>query len=175
MNSVETDSAPAAALDRAAIKRRRRWLYGFAALALIAVCGFAGYQLFGGGADTKSKVKPAAKPPVILARIELKSVPGQTGEGLGELVRRPKTDGIRVLAIKLKPTLDGEVYQLLLVGSGSASKLLGSEIVGSNKTFVGEAKIDTTELLKYSRLELRRVGQGNPPTSKLVLSGAIPR
>lgn len=178
MPSSETETQPkveqSPAPDRAAIKRRRRWLYASAGLALIAVCAFAAIQLFSGGSK-KSADRPEVKPPVIVERFEMKAVRGQRGHGLAELVRRPTNDGLRVLAVKLRPNLDEEVYQLLLTGSGNKDKLLGSEIVGQQKTFVGEARISANELHKYTRIELRRVGRGNPPVSKLVLRGSIPR
>ena len=178
MSSTEIDAeqkpTDSTQLDRDAIKRRRRWLYGFAALALLAVCAFAATQLFGGD-DAKDADKNQPKPPVIVERFELKPAKGQKGRGLAELVRRETGDGLRVLAANLKPNLDNEVYQLLLAGGGQEPKLLGNEVVGPQKTFVGEAKISADVLHQYRRIELRRVGRGNPPVTELVLRGSIPR
>jgi hypothetical protein len=177
MSSTELESrdkvAEPEAVDRAAIRRRRRWLYAFAGSAVVAICAFAAMQLLSND-PKKEAAKKAATPPVIVERFQLKAVGGQSGHGLAELVRRPAGDGLRVLAGGLRPVLDGEVYQLLLAGGQSEPKLLGNELVGQTKTFVGEAKVDAAELHKYKRIELRRVGRGNPPPNKLVLRGTIP-
>jgi hypothetical protein len=171
---ADQESADSSRVDRDAIRRRRRWLYAFTALALIAVCAFGAMQLLQGD-PAKEAEKKRMKPPVIVERFELNPVRGQSGRGLAELVRRESGDGLRVLAANLKPNLDNEVYQLLLAGGQSEPKLLGNEVVGQQKTFVGEAKVSAAELHQYRRIELRRVGRGNPPVTKLVLRGSIPR
>src|SRR3954454_24121887 len=149
-DDVTAETAP---VSSDAIKRRRRLLYAFAGVALLVVIGFAAFQRFGGDSK-KDAAKSQLKPPVIIERFELKPVRGQSGHGLAELVRRQTGDGLRVLAVKLKPNLDDEVYQLLLAGGGGEPKLLGNEIVDQQKTFVGEAKVDSAELHKYRRIEL---------------------
>jgi hypothetical protein len=172
----QVEAPPSAiAPDRAAIKRRRRWLFLFAGLALIAVAGFAALQLFGKDNKNKDATTNGVPAPLILERFDLKPVGGQSGRGLAELVHRPGGDGLRVLAAKLRPTLDGQVYQLLLSGGTSPPKLLGNEKVNSNKTFVGEAKVSAEELHKYTSIVLNRVTTGSPPISRGVLKGSIPR
>jgi hypothetical protein len=161
---------------REKILRRRRWLYASALLALIAVAVAIGFSLLGGSDRKTAAAKNAASaPPIVLERIELKPVAGQSGHGLAELVRRPKSDALRVLAVKLRPSLAGEVYQLLLTGGSGGTKLLGNEVIGQNKTFIGEAKISANDMHRYSRIELRRVSEADPPVEKLVLRGSIPR
>ncbi|MGH2906615.1 MAG: hypothetical protein ACRDKI_07575 [Solirubrobacterales bacterium] len=155
------------------VKRRRRILYGFAIAVVVAIGGVALFSLL--NRDDSNKKNQVAAPPLILERFVLLPAPGQSGRGLAELVKRDKNDGLRVLAVKLEPSLDEEVYQLLLVGGHSKPKLLGNEVVGPNGGFIGEAKISPETLHSYRRIELRRVGQGNPPPNKLVLRAAIPR
>lgn len=184
MNPEQTESieaaapAPAPAIaDRETshkIKRRRRLLYAFALLALIVIAAFA-VRTFFGGDDDKSAVKPKVAPPLIVERFKLLPVGGAKGRGIAELVQRPAGDGLRVLAVKLTPSLDAQVYQLLLAGGDQSDKLLGNEVVGQEKTFVGEAKVTADELHRYTRIEMRNVTQSDPPVSKLVLRGRIPR
>jgi hypothetical protein len=171
---VEAEQPVPAGSDRDRIRRRRRWLYAFAMLAVLAIGVAVALSLLN-DSDKKDAAKRAgAPPPVVLERFELRPVGSQRGRGLGELVRRPKNDGLRVLAVGIRPTLETEVYQLVLAGGRSRPKLLGNEKVDENKTFIGEAKITANDLHSYSRIELRRVTQGDPPVDKLVLRGKIP-
>jgi hypothetical protein len=64
---------------------------------------------------------------------------------------------------------------LLLTGGQPEDKLLGNSVVGSERIFVGEAKLTVAELHKYKRVELRVITNGAPPSSKTVLRGTIPR
>jgi hypothetical protein len=177
VNPSDTETVAPPRTDREAahkIKQRRRLLYGFALVALVVIGVFA-VRTFFSGDDDAVKVRPKAAAPLIVERFKLLPVAGASGRGIAELVERKTGDGLRVLAVKLKPNLDGQVYQLLLAGGGLPEKLLGNEVVGQQKTFVGEAKVTADELHKYTRIELRNVTQSDEPVSKLVLRGRIPR
>lgn len=155
------------------IRKRRMMLYSAAALALLLVAGFAGRTLFTGD----DKPKPAAKvlTPVIIERIRLKPVGGSSGRGLAEVLRRGNAESMRVLAARLKPSTDKQTYQLILTGGQPEDRLLGNSVVGTERIFVGEAKLTVKELHKYRRVELRLITNGAPPSEKTVLRGSVPR
>lgn len=155
------------------IRRRRLLLYGFCVLALAAI-GVLAYLTFFSSDDETAKPPQRMAPPLIVERFKLTATSGEKGRGLGELVRRESGDGFRVLAIDLKPSGKEQFYQLLL-SSGESTRVLGNQIVGDEGTFVGEAKLSGAELRKFRRIELRRVTEGTPPQSDLVLRGRIPR
>jgi hypothetical protein len=156
------------------IRRRRQILYTAALLVLGVLVAVAILPGLKSDKPKTSTVPP--KTPVILARINLKSVAGQTGSGVAELLRRGSTNSLRVLAIKLPPNkTDDEAYQLVLAGKSSSERLLGTAIVGKQGVFVGEAKLGIDELERYRRIELRRVTRGSNPTAENVLRGRIPR
>lgn len=152
------------------IRRRRLILYAAASVGLAAVI-VAGVLTLSGGTK-KPTAKPKLKAPVIVERIPLKPVDGSSARGLGELVRRESKDGFRVLAVQLKPSGDNQAYQLVLTG-GEPEKLLGTEVVGKDGAFVGEAPVSAGELHSFKRVELRRVSR-DPETAKTVLRGKIP-
>lgn len=164
------DTTPARDPD---IRKRRLVLYAAAALALILIAGFAGRTLFSG--DDKPKAAPKVLTPVIIERIQLKPVGGTSGRGLAEVLRRGDAESMRVLAARLKPSTEKQVYQLVLTGGQPEDKLLGGSAVGAERIFVGEAKLTVQELHKYRRVELRVITNGAPPTEKTVLRGKIPR
>jgi hypothetical protein len=169
MTEPETMPTP-----RSDVRRRRRILYAAAALALLIVVAFAARSVFSGGEDD-TPAKPARlTAPVIVERFELKPVGGGSARGIAELLRRGTATGLRVLARGLTASKDGQVYQLVLAGGGAPEKLLGNEVVGKTGLFVGEAQITVDQLHQHRRIELRLVGQGDPPTEELVLRGAIP-
>lgn len=155
------------------IRKRRLMLYAAALLALLLIGGFAARTLISG----EDKPKPAATvlTPVIIERIQLKPVGGGSGRGLAEVLRRGEAESMRVLAARLKPSTDKQIYQLLLTGGQAEDKLLGNSSVGPERIFVGEAKLSVAELHKYRRVELRLITNGAPPSEKTVLRGKIPR
>ena len=155
------------------IRKRRLVLYSAAALALLLIAGFAGRTLLSG--DDKPKAAPKVLTPVIIERIQLKPVRGGSGRGLAEVLRRGDAESMRVLAARLKPSTEKQIYQLLLTGGQPEDKLLGNSVVGAERIFVGEAKLTVAELHKYRRVELRLITNGAPPTEKTVLRGHIPR
>lgn len=154
-----------------AIARRRRILFFGAAAILLALVAVAVVPLL-----QHDKKPVRVKPPqsaVILARVELKPVGGGQAKGLAEILRRGQDQSIRVLATKLPPSREGEVYGLFLAG-GAPQRLLGSAVVGSQRIFVGEAKVGIGELEKFKRIELRRATTGQDPKETIVLRGKIP-
>lgn len=159
--------------DERTIKRRRLLLYGFSIVALGAI-GVLAYLTFFSSDDEQARAPQRMSPPLIVERFKLTAASGEKGRGLGELVRRETGDGFRVLAIDLKPSGKEQFYQLLL-SDGEKTRVLGNQIVGDERTFVGEAKLSGSELREYKRIELRRVTEGTPPQSELVLRGRIPR
>lgn len=155
------------------IRRRRRILYLAALLALALIAAFAVITLTG-GKDADPKQAPRMERPVILERIALRATRGEEGRGLAELISRSGEERLRVLAVELERSREGQAYQLLLAG-GKESKLLGNVVVGEDKTLVGEAEVSGDELHSYKRIEIRRVTEASPPIDELVLRGAIPR
>ncbi|MGH2959767.1 MAG: hypothetical protein ACRDKE_09190 [Solirubrobacterales bacterium] len=155
------------------IRKRRLMLYSAAFLAILLIAGFAGRTLFSG--DDKPKAAPKVLTPVIIERIELKPVGGAAARGLAEVLRRGEAESMRVLAARLKPSTEKQIYQLLLTGGQGEDKLLGNSVVGKERIFVGEAKLPVAELHKYRRVEIRLITNGAPPTQKTVLRGKIPR
>lgn len=153
------------------IRRRRLILYAAASVGLAAVI-VVGVLTLAGGTE-KPAAKPKLKAPVIVERIPLRPVNNSGARGLGELVRREKGDGFRVLAVQLKPSGDDEAYQLVLTG-GSPEKLLGTEIVGDDGAFVGESPVSADELHSFKRVELRKVTR-SPESATTVLRGSIPK
>jgi hypothetical protein len=156
------------------IKKRRRILYGAALLALALIAAFAVITLTG-GEDKEPTAAPELERPVIVERIALRATKGEKGRGIAELIKRADTERLRVLAVDLERSREGQVYQLLLAGGKPEPKLLGNVVVGEDKTFVGEAAVTGEELHSYRRIEIRRVTEANPPIDELVLRGAIPR
>lgn len=156
------------------LRRRRLLLYAFALLALALIAFFAVRTLTSDDKPDPAATKPQLERPLIVERFKLTAAKGQKGRGLGELVRRTKGDGLRVLAIELTPSRGEQFYQLLLA-DGKDTRVLGNQVVGDEKTFVGEAKITSKELREFKRIELRRVTPGTPPESELVLRGKISR
>lgn len=156
------------------IRRRRRVLYAAALLALALVAAFALVTLTGGDED-EPKQTPRMERPVILERIALTATKGEKGRGLAELISRSGEERLRVLAVELERSREGQAYQLLLAGGEKEPKLLGNVVVGEDKTLVGEAEVSGDELHSYKRIEIRRVTEASPPIDELVLRGAIPR
>lgn len=158
------------------IKRRRRWLFAYGALAVAAVISVAAVQTLGNSKQDKRRTSALAEPtkPVIVERFRLKPVAGGRGRGLAELVRKNGVSNLRVLAVRLKPSLVGESYQLVLAGGRQDPKPLGGQTVGQKGTFLGQAKISVEALHEFRRIELRRITDGTPPDERLVLRGTIP-
>lgn len=158
------------------VKRRRRWLTAYGALAVAAVVAVAAVQALGDSDDEKRRVSALAEPsrPVIVERFKLKPVSGARGHGLAELVRDDGESKLRVLAVRLKPSLAGESYELVLAGGRQDPKLLGNQTVGQKGAFLGQAEITVDRLHRFKRIELRRVTDGTPPEEELVLRGRIP-
>lgn len=159
------------------IKRRRRWLFAFGALAVAAVISVAVVQMSGSTTETKKRTSALAEPtkPVIIERFKLTPAAGGHGRGLAELVRKDGVSNLRLLAVGLRPSLAGESYQLVLTGGRDDPKPLGGQTVGQKGAFLGQAKITIAQLHRFRRIELRRITAGTPPVEKLVLRGAIPR
>lgn len=155
------------------IARRRRILFFGAGLILLCLIVVVALPL------VRSDKKPArAAPPkqaVILARIDMRPVGNNAGKGLAEVIRRGQQQSLRVLAARLAPSKKGEVYGLFLAGGNGGEKLLGSAVVGSQRIFVGEAKVGIHELESFKRIELRRATTGDDPTETIVLRGRVPR
>lgn len=149
-------------------------LYVFALIALALIAFFAVRTLTADDEPDPAASRPQLERPLIVERFKLTAANGQKGRGLGELVRRKRGDGLRVLAVGLTPSRGEQFYQLLLA-DGKETRVLGNQIVGDEKTFVGEAKITSKELREFKRIELRRVTPGTPPESELVLRGKISR
>lgn len=170
MNTV--DEKPAAATPN--LRRRRMLLYAFALIALALTAFFAVRTLTADDKSDSTASKPQIERPLIVERFKLTAAKGQKGRGLGELVRRKQGDGLRVLAIELAPSRGEQFYQLLL-SDGDDTRVLGNQVVGDEKTFIGEAKITSKQLREFKRIELRRVTPGSPPESELVLRGKISR
>ncbi|MBI2691930.1 MAG: hypothetical protein HYX29_08315 [Solirubrobacterales bacterium] len=164
------DTTPARDPD---VRKRRLVLYAAALLALLLVAGFAGRTLLSG--DDNPEVVPKVLTPVIIERIQLKPIGGSSGRGLAEVLRRGSAESMRVLAARLKPSTEKQIYQLVLTGGQPEDKLLGNSAIGSERIFVGEAKLTVAELQKYRRVELRVIINGAPPSEKTVLRGTIPR
>lgn len=158
------------------IRRRRRWLVAYGLLAVAAVASVAAAQTLGGSKDEKKRVSALTEPskPVIVERFKMKPASGVRGHGLAELVRKDGVSNLRVLAVRLKPSLAGESYQLVLTGGRLDPKPLGGQTVGQKGAFLGQAKITVDQLHRFTRIELRRVTDGTPPEEKLVLRAAIP-
>jgi hypothetical protein len=158
----------------ATTRKRRRLLYAAAAVALVLIAVVAAQSLFSGeDKETTKPVKLAA--PVIVERIQMKPVGSASGHGLAEVLRRGDAESLRVLAAELKPSGQGEIYQLVLKAKGKEEKLLGNEAVGKQKIFVGEAKLPLSTLHDYSTIELRLISNGDPPKQTPILRGTIPR
>ena len=155
------------------IRKRRMLLYIAAGLGVLLVAGFAAQSLFSG--DDNPKPAPKVVTPVILERIQMKPVGGASGRGLAEVLRRGDAESLRVLAARLKPATEKQVYQLLLTGGTAEDKVLGNQVVGTEGIFVGESKVSVSTLHQYKRLELRLITNGAPPSEKTVLRGSIPR
>jgi hypothetical protein len=169
----QTSIRPAPPTRDPAIRRRRILLYSAAVLAMLVVAAFAARSLFSG--SDKQKPAPKVLTPVILERIQLKPLGGAGGRGLAEVLRRGQAESLRVLAARLKPSSDKQVYQLVLTGGAADEKLLGNEVVGAERIFVGESKVSVSTLHSYSRIELRLITNGAPPSEKTILRGTIPR
>lgn len=177
MNQGEPGETRAGDADRSAdIKRRRRWLFAFGALAVAAVISVAAVQMFGKSKEEKNRASALAEPtkPVVVERFKLKTVGGERAHGLAELVRKDGAEHLRVLVVGLKPSLVSESYQLVLAGGRQDPTPLGSQTVGQKGTFLGQAKISSDALHEFRRIELRRITAGTPPGDRLVLRGAIP-
>lgn len=167
-----------ASSDRsAAIRRRRRWLTAFALLGLAAIVSVAALRMFGSTDGELARVAAENNAPssVVLERFELMPPSGGRARGLAELVRRGAAASLRMIAVRLKPSLAGEVYQVSLVGGPGGDKLLGGEIVGGKGTFLARAVVSSELLHRYRRIEMRRIGSGAPGAGKLVLGAYIPR
>jgi hypothetical protein len=175
MEESERDVAAEAADRDLHLRRRRRILYAFAGLALAIVVSVGLVDVLK-SSDKAKKAKSKATPAqtVTVARLPLMPVRSASGRGVVALTRRAGVGYLRVLAVDLKPCLADEVYQLLLTGGGEKPKLLGNEVVDRNRTFVGQAKIEFSEVSKYRRIELHRVRQGDPPIDRTILRGKLP-
>lgn len=170
----ETDTAaPDPDITRRAIRRRRAVLYAAAALALVVIAVVAVRGLSPDEPKVRTPVRMA--PPVIVERIRLKAVDGSKAHGLVEVLRRGQNNSLRILATGLKPNRRTDVHQLVLRGGSAPEQLLGSQNVGQQGVFVGEARISLNELRRHRRIELRLVRGGTPPREKTVLRGRIPR
>ncbi len=175
MNNVDDSVDSAASEDSASppnVRRRRLFLYGFGLLALALIVAFSATTLIDSDDADKTESATRLKPPLIVERFRLTATKGEKGRGLGELVRREDRDGLRVIAVGLEPSAEQQAYQLLLAG-GRDSRVLGNQVIGEEGTFIGEARITSAELREFDRIELRRVTEGSPPQSDLVLRGRI--
>ncbi|MGB1582725.1 MAG: hypothetical protein ACPHCI_02935 [Solirubrobacterales bacterium] len=175
MSNIDNSADAAGANDSSRssnIRRRRLLLYGFGVLALGLIVAFAATTLIDADDSGKSESTKRLKPPLIVERFRLTATKGEKGRGLGELVRREDRDGLRVIAVGLEPSAKQQAYQLLLAG-GRDSRVLGNQVIGEEGTFIGEARITSAELREFDRIELRRVTEGSPPQSDLVLRGRI--
>jgi hypothetical protein len=161
----------------AAIRRRRRWLMAFALLGLAAIVSVAAVRMFGStdGEQARLAAESSAPSSVVLERFELMPPSGGRARGLAELVRRGTATSLRMIAVQLKPSLAGEVYQVSLVGGPGGDKLLGGEIVGGKGTFLARAVVSSELLHRYRRIEMRRIGTGASGAGKLVLGADVPR
>ncbi|MFT4048399.1 MAG: hypothetical protein QM648_01015 [Solirubrobacterales bacterium] len=155
------------------LARRRRILYGAAALGLLIVAVIAARPLF--TSDAKPKKAAPVVTPVIVARVKMKPVDGSSSRGLAEVLRRGQAESVRVIATKLRPSAKNEAYQADLVGGTGEFKLLGTVIVGDEGIFVGESKTSIDELEQFKYIELRRVTAEPNATEKTILRGRIPR
>jgi hypothetical protein len=162
---VETSRNPAVA-------RRRRILYGAAAIVLIAAVAFAVFPLI--KPQKRAKATNPAVRPLIVARIKLRPVGSGRQSGLAEILRRRDSQSLRVMAVALRPNKEDEAYQLVLAG-GADEQLLGTEVVGRQRIFVGETKVTAGDLQRHRRIELRRVTRGPGAKATLVLRGRLPR
>lgn len=172
MTAQQTIEQPGAGSDPD-IRKRRLALYAAAGVAILLVAGFAARSLFSG--DDKPRTAPKVQTPVIIERIQMKPVGSANGRGLAEVLRRGETQSLRVLAARLKPATDKQVYQLVLTGGSADEKVLGNEVVGAERLFVGESKVSVATLHQHRRIELRLITNGAPPSEKTVLRGSIPR
>lgn len=169
MSDQQTETLPAEN-----VARRRAILYSLGALLLLGIVVYAVTGISASG-DDKPKAKAPTATPVIVGRIQLKAVKGESGSGLAELLNRNDQESLRVIASKLPPNQKDEAYQLVLAGGKDGERMLGNAVVGKARVFVGEAKLGFAELERYKRVELRRVTRGENPTAELVLRGRIPR
>lgn len=163
--------------DADARLRRRRWLYAFTGLGIAAVTAVAVVQLIKSNDDERARELLTEKPAssIVLERFELKAPKGGRAQGLVELVRKDGKTGLRMIAVRLKPSVADEVYQVSLVGGAQEDRLLGGEVVGGKGTFVARADVGADELHKFTAIEMRRVGSATTGSGKLVLRGRIPR
>ncbi|MBI4898812.1 MAG: hypothetical protein HY827_10665 [Actinobacteria bacterium] len=177
MSRENEDKLEPAESDADARRRRRRWLYAFASLGIAAVSAVAVVQLVKGNDSDHARDLLATKPTssVVLERFELKAPNGGRAQGLVELIRKDDKTSLRMIAVRLKPSVTDEVYQVSLTGGDEDERLLGGEVVGGKGTFIARADINSEELHKYSRIEMRRVGSTTVGSGKLVLRSRIPR
>lgn len=176
-NDESRDNPGESGSDRTVdIKRRRRLLFVYGALAVAVVVSVAVVQMLGSSKDEKKRASAVSEPtrPVIVERFKLKPASGERGHGLAELVRKDGVSNLRVLAVGLKPSLVSESYQLVLAGGRGDPTPLGNQTVGQKGTFLGQAKISVDAVHEFRRIELRRITEGTPYDDRLVLRGAIP-
>lgn len=161
----------------AAIRRRRRWLTAFVLLGLAAIVSIGAARLFGttNGEQTRAAADNKAPASVVLERFELKPPSGGRARGLVELVRHGGVTSLRMIAVRLKPSLADDVYQVSLAGGGRGDKLLGGEVVGGKGTFLARAAVTSELLHRYRRIEMRLVGSATSGEGRLVLRAEIPR
>lgn len=163
-------------LSSADVRRRRRWLLAFALLACVAVASVATVRAIKTNDREKARalVTKEVKSSVVLERFELSAPSGGRAQGLVELVRREDKTSLRMIAVRLRPSIADELYQVSLTGGSDEDKLLGGETVDSKGTFLARAEISVDELHKYRRFEVRRVGSNTSGKGKLVLRARIP-
>lgn len=149
----------------------------FALLGLAAIVSVAVVRLFAksDGNQVRVAADKNSTATVVLERFEMKPPPGGRASGLAELVRNGGATSLRMIAVRLKPSVSDEVYQVSLTGGGGGDKLLGGEVVGGKGTFLARAAVGSELLHRYRRIEMRRVGSATSGQGRLVLSAEIPR
>ena len=163
-------------LAPADVRKRRRWLIAFSLLACLAVTSVATVRAIKTNDREKARamVTKEVKASLVLERFELSAPNGGRAQGLVELVRREEKTSLRMIAVRLKPSIADEIYQVSLTGGSGESKLLGGEPAGAKGTFLARAEISADELHQFRRIEVRRVGSNTSGQGKLVLRARIP-
>lgn len=165
---------PGADDQTAAIRFRRRMLFAFGVLALVAVVGVAAVQTRGDDERPPAGAAVGGSAAVVVERIELKAKKTGKTRGLVEVVVRDQKTSLRMIAVKLEPTRGEEIYQVTLIGGREDEKVLGGRPVGESGTFLARAEVTSAELHRHRGIELRRVAPGDEK-GELVLDAKIPR
>ncbi len=164
------------AVSPTALRRRRLWLYALVLLGLVAVAAVTLTQIKQSNDRERAQDLLTSKPStsVVLERFELRSPAGVKAQGLVELVRRQGKTSLRMIAVRLRPSVTDEVYQVSLAGGAGDDRLLGGQAVGRKGTFLARADVSSEELHRFKTIEIRRVGSNTSGKGKLVLRANIP-